>query len=47
MAMVIYDGRLIAFGPREEIFARVAQSNIHPVRVQKRSGPRLSAGGVQ
>jgi ABC-type protease/lipase transport system fused ATPase/permease subunit len=26
VAMVLYGGRLIAFGPREEIFARVAQS---------------------
>jgi ATP-binding cassette, subfamily C, bacterial PrsD len=25
-AMVLYEGRMIAFGPREEIFARVAQS---------------------
>jgi len=47
MAMVIYDGRLIAFGPREEIFARVAQSNVHPVRMPKRSDSRLSAGATQ
>jgi len=47
MAMVIYDGRLIAFGPREEIFSRVAQSNVHPVRMPKRSDSRLSAGGMQ
>ena len=26
MTMVIYGGRLISFGPREEVFARVAQS---------------------
>ncbi|HXZ45821.1 MAG TPA: ATP-binding cassette domain-containing protein, partial [Pseudolabrys sp.] len=47
MAMVIYDGRLIAFGPREEIFSRIAQSNVHPVRMPKRSDSRLSAGGMQ
>jgi ATP-binding cassette, subfamily C, bacterial PrsD len=27
MAMVLYQGRAIAFGPREEVFARVAQAN--------------------
>jgi ATP-binding cassette subfamily C protein PrsD len=27
VAMVMYEGRMIAFGPREEIFARVAQSS--------------------
>jgi ABC-type protease/lipase transport system fused ATPase/permease subunit len=27
VAMVLYDGRMIAFGPREEIFARVAKSS--------------------
>jgi len=26
MAMVLYEGRAIAFGPREEVFARVARS---------------------
>src|SRR5262249_58028433 len=26
IAMVLYEGRMIAFGPREEVFARVAQA---------------------
>jgi PrtD family type I secretion system ABC transporter len=29
-ALVLYDGRMIAFGPREEIFARVARSTRAP-----------------
>jgi ATP-binding cassette, subfamily C, bacterial PrsD len=33
MAMVMYEGRMIAFGPREEIFARVAQSQRRPATV--------------
>jgi ABC-type protease/lipase transport system fused ATPase/permease subunit len=30
MAMVLYEGRMIAFGPRDEIFARVARSARQP-----------------
>ena len=33
MAAVMYDGRMIAFGPREEIFARVARSARRPATV--------------
>ena len=32
-AAVMYDGRMIAFGPREEIFARVARSARRPATV--------------
>jgi PrtD family type I secretion system ABC transporter len=37
MTMVIYGGRSIAFGPREEVFARVAQSAIRNGAVSKQS----------
>jgi ATP-binding cassette, subfamily C, type I secretion system permease/ATPase len=33
MASVMYDGRMIAFGPRDEIFARVAQAGRRPATV--------------
>jgi ATP-binding cassette, subfamily C, type I secretion system permease/ATPase len=33
MASVMYDGRMIAFGPREEIFARVASAPRRPATV--------------
>jgi ABC-type protease/lipase transport system fused ATPase/permease subunit len=33
MASVMYDGRMIAFGPREEIFARVAPAARRPATV--------------
>jgi len=38
MTLVIYEGRSIAFGPREEIFNRVAQSTARTATRQKRSG---------
>ncbi len=45
MAMVIYEGRSIAFGPREEIFARVAQSSARVAALPTASKPsRLAAG---
>ena len=47
MTMVIYNGRSIAFGPREEVFARVAQSNVRtPGAVRQRRGPHLAAGAA-
>jgi len=46
MTMVMYGGRAVAFGPREEIFARVAQSAVRGGGIQKQSGraSRLAAG---
>jgi ABC-type protease/lipase transport system fused ATPase/permease subunit len=41
MGMVMYEGRMIAFGPREEIFARVARSARRPAPVAA-----AAAGGV-
>jgi ATP-binding cassette, subfamily C, bacterial PrsD len=38
MAMVIYDGRSIAFGPSEEVFSRVARSAAHAGAESKQSG---------
>ena len=48
IALVLYDGRMIAFGPREEIFARVAQAAKQPavprvVRAEQ-AMPRRSQG---
>lgn len=45
MAMVISDGRSIAFGPRPEVFARVARSAVRTVRPQT-STPHLAAGAL-
>ena len=39
MAMVIYDGRSIAFGPREEVFTRVARSAAHTAAAPKQGRP--------
>jgi ATP-binding cassette, subfamily C, bacterial PrsD len=46
MTMVMYGGRAVAFGPREEVFARVAQSAVRGWGSQKQSGraSRLAAG---
>jgi hypothetical protein len=41
MTMVIYGGRSISFGPREEVFARVAQSALRSGAVSKQ-GSRAS-----
>jgi PrtD family type I secretion system ABC transporter len=47
MGMVIYEGRSIAFGPREEIFARVAQSAARTGISSTQSGiSRFAAGAV-
>jgi ABC-type protease/lipase transport system fused ATPase/permease subunit len=48
MTMVIYGGRSIAFGPREEVFARVAQSAVRNGGVSKQSSraSRLVAGAA-
>ena len=49
MASVMYDGRMIAFGPREEIFARVApaarrQATVTPIPTK--AGISSSVGAV-
>lgn len=45
MGMVIYEGRSIAFGPREEIFARVAHSaGLSKVPPKKNTVSHLAAG---
>jgi ATP-binding cassette, subfamily C, bacterial PrsD len=48
MTMVIYGGRLISFGPREEVFARVAQSALRSGAVSKQGSraSRLVAGAA-
>ena len=47
MAMVVYGGRSIAFGPREEVFARVAQSAVRGSGVTRHIGrPWRPAAGV-
>lgn len=44
MAMVLYDGRMIAFGPRDEIFSRVAQSAARDAPLKQGGASRLAAG---
>src|SRR5690349_21802246 len=46
MAMVVYDGRLIAFGPREEVFARVARSAVRGAVANPRGRVARMAAGV-
>jgi PrtD family type I secretion system ABC transporter len=48
MTMVIYGGRLVSFGPREEVFARVAQSALRSGAVSKQGSrvSRLVAGAA-
>jgi ATP-binding cassette subfamily C protein PrsD len=46
MTMVIYDGRSIAFGPREEVFARVARSAGRAAAASKYCGASRSAAGI-
>jgi ATP-binding cassette subfamily C protein PrsD len=50
MAMVLYDGRAIAFGPREEVFARVARASAAkpalPESAQTSKPPRVVAGAM-
>jgi len=43
MAMVLRDGRIVAFGPREELFARVAQS-VNASSVKFKTGTAESRG---
>lgn len=42
MTMVIYEGRSIAFGPSEEIFARIAQSANRGAATPRQDGPPRS-----
>ena len=44
VAMVLYEGRSIAFGPREEIFARVARSGQRPAPIAR--GPTKGSATV-
>jgi ABC-type protease/lipase transport system fused ATPase/permease subunit len=45
VAMVLYDGRMIAFGPREELFARVARSaKTRPSMKPVHAAPAVAAG---
>ena len=46
MTMVVYDGRSIAFGPREEVFARVAKAAAHPPVARQGRSSRLAAGAA-
>jgi PrtD family type I secretion system ABC transporter len=47
MTMVIYDGRSIAFGPREEVFARVARSTVRAASAPRQDRPsRVTAGAA-
>src|SRR5215470_6742870 len=44
MAMVLYQGRSIAFGPREEVFARVARSAAQVAPSTSPTSPALAVG---
>lgn len=47
MTMVIHEGRSIAFGPREEVFARVANSAVRTTGApRQRRTPHLAVGGA-
>ena len=48
MAMVMHGGRSVAFGPREEVFARVAQSAVRRGGIPKQNSraSRLAAGAA-
>jgi ABC-type protease/lipase transport system fused ATPase/permease subunit len=49
MAMVLYEGRSIAFGPREEIFTRVARSTQRPAPLARgpvKSNVTVNAGNA-
>ena len=46
MAMVLYQGRAIAFGPREEVFARVAKAAAQTERAAPPVSPALAAEAV-
>ncbi|MGC2644174.1 MAG: ATP-binding cassette domain-containing protein, partial [Pseudolabrys sp.] len=47
MTMVVHEGRSIAFGPREEIFARVAHSAVRTTGApRQRRAPHLAVGGA-
>jgi ABC-type protease/lipase transport system fused ATPase/permease subunit len=43
MAMVLYEGRVIAFGPRQEIFARVRNSTAPPAMSAAAKAPRYDS----
>jgi ATP-binding cassette subfamily C protein PrsD len=51
VAMVLYDGKVIAFGPREEVFARIATNNaaaaVKPIAAQPQQRPARLATGVR
>jgi ATP-binding cassette subfamily C protein PrsD len=50
MALVLYEGRTIAFGPREETFANVARAAVHRASTGSASvkpGPSLVVGGAR
>jgi ABC-type protease/lipase transport system fused ATPase/permease subunit len=46
MTMVMKDGRSIAFGPREEVFARVAHSAVRGRALKQNSASRFVAGAA-
>src|SRR5258707_13694658 len=39
MAMILYEGKAIAFGPSEEIFARVRTANVQPAAAKPTAAP--------
>jgi ABC-type protease/lipase transport system fused ATPase/permease subunit len=39
MAMILYEGKAIAFGPSEEIFARVRTANVQPAAAKQTAAP--------
>jgi ABC-type protease/lipase transport system fused ATPase/permease subunit len=43
MAMVLYEGRVIAFGPRQEVFARVRNSTAPPAMSPVAQAPRYDS----
>jgi ATP-binding cassette subfamily C protein PrsD len=42
MAMVLYEGKAIAFGPREEVFARVRNASTNAAAASSSPNPRVS-----
>jgi ATP-binding cassette subfamily C protein PrsD len=45
MAMVLYEGRAVAFGPREEVFARVSRGAVVPAFAAAANAERSQAMG--
>jgi PrtD family type I secretion system ABC transporter len=47
MAMVVYGGRVMSFGPRDEVFARISRSSSLPASAQGPASPAVEMPDVQ